>query len=694
MKSNYVLFVTFYLVACISAMSMAFEKYGDYMGFYTCNRQIKTSVTFCGKSSNYYCLCTNKNSLATYAGCLTHNHRNSTKQLEKLVSFCKRYGGVDVEEHWFDNAYQNFVENSKTASEISNFTKSVPLTVPFKFEDSQLDLFAKAYKQYLNNHDDSVYYGGSLLAYWLLIMILYGVVHWTKYLFPGFASKLTCTPVNIWRRYISMPATFRRKKCQEQRLLMFFDFLVPSRLETIVIALFYGLTILVNAIRTGYVENDPFLGDRYEAKLRYVADRTGIIPTVMMPLIFLFGGRNNFFQWLTGMNYNVFMTYHRHVARVMFALVVIHAACYSVIFVKVREDYSGNMKATYMIWGTIATVAGGMILFSGMLYIRRRWYEMFLFVHIVLAAIYIAGTWLHVADYGYLCFVYPAIAVWCFDRVVRIGRLISFGFPQADIELLQNNTLKIIIPKPNYWKAIPGGHGFIHFIKPSCFWQSHPFTFVESPNGQNIVLYCKVKGGVTHSLHRMLINMPGRSSKSRVTLEGPYGESTPAKYADTAVFIAGGNGIPGIYSEVTDIAKGLSSESKKVIKLIWVVKDYTSMTWFLNKLEHLNELNIQTTIYITRKKVTNFESDKKVETSTDDETESIKSILPNISFKEGRPMIGDIVSNEIHESIGSVAFVACGHPAMVDEIRYFACQNIGNPENKRVDFYEQLQVWA
>lgn len=84
-----------------------------------------------------------------------------------------------------------------------------------------------------------------------------------------------------------MPATFRRKKCQEQRLLMFFDFLVPSRLETIVIALFYGLTILVNAIRTGYVENDPFLGDRYEAKLRYVADRTGIIPTVMMPLIFL-----------------------------------------------------------------------------------------------------------------------------------------------------------------------------------------------------------------------------------------------------------------------------------------------------------------------------------------------------------------------------------------------------------------------
>ena len=676
-------------------MSMAFEKYGDYMGFYTCNRQIKTSVTFCGKSSGYPCLCTDANSLATYAGCLTHNNRNSTRQLEKLVSFCKRYGGVTVEENWFEDAYENFIVNSKTASEISNFSKSVPLTAPFRFGDQELDLFAEAYKQYLNNYDDSVYYGGSLLGYWLLVMIIYGVVHWTKFLFPGFTKKLTYRPINVWRKYISMPATFGKKKSQEQRIFGYFDFLIPSRIETIVIALFYGLTILVNAIRTGYVDNDPFLGDKYNAQIRYVADRTGIIPTVMMPLIFLFGGRNNFFQWLTGMNFNTFMTYHRHVARVMFALVVVHAACYSVIFVRVREDYAGNMKATYMIWGTIATVAGGILLFLGILYIRRRWYEIFMLIHIVMAAIYIAGTWLHVADYGYLCFVYPAIAVWCFDRIVRISRLIAFGFPEANIELLQDNTLKVIIPKPSYWKPIPGGHGFIHFFKPSCFWQSHPFTLVESPNGQNIMLYCKVKGGITHSLYQMLMNIPGRNAKIRVTLEGPYGEPTPAKYADTAVFIAGGNGIPGIYSELTHIAEGLLLESKKKLKLIWIVKDYTSITWFLNKLEYLNESNIETTIYFTRQNSNSFNDDKKSDAgSTDNEMESIRTILSNVEFKEGRPIIGDIVLEEIQVSSGPVAVVACGHPAMVDEVRYSVCQNIENPERKRIDFYEQLQVWS
>ena len=60
-----------------------------------------------------------------------------------------------------------------------------------------------------------------------------------------------------------------------------------------------------------------------------------------------------------------------------------------------------------------------------------------------MAALYIAGTWVHVEPFGYVWFVYPAVAVWCFDRLVRIGRLIAFGFPKAEITLLANDTLKL-----------------------------------------------------------------------------------------------------------------------------------------------------------------------------------------------------------------------------------------------------------
>ena len=114
---------------------------------------------------------------------------------------------------------------------------------------------------------------------------------------------------------------------------------------------------------------------------------------------------------------------------------------------------------------------------------------------------------------------------------------------------MANETLKVVIPKPRHWKSVPGGHAFIHFIRPTCFWQNHPFTFVESPDGKSILVYCKVKGGITHSLYRYLSNNPGQTASIRVGVEGPYGEPTPARYADTAVFVAGG-GIPGIYSKL------------------------------------------------------------------------------------------------------------------------------------------------
>ena len=52
-----------------------------------------------------------------------------------------------------------------------------------------------------------------------------------------------------------------------------------------------------------------------------------------------------------------------------------------------------------------------------------------------------------------------------------------------------------------------------------------------------------------------------------------------------------------------------------------------------------------------------------------------------------------IVKEEVAESLGSTAFITCGHPVMVDDLRYAVSQNLDNG-GKRVDFFEQLQVWA
>lgn len=68
--------------------------------------------------------------------------------------------------------------------------------------------------------------------------------------------------------------------------------------------------------------------------------------------------------------------------------------------------------------------------------------------------------------------------------------------------------------------------------------------------------------------------------------------------------------------------------------------------------------------------------------------------LPHVNFKEGRPIIMDLVKREMEESAGSVAYVTCGHPVMVDEVRYSCAHSLQESKGKRVDFFEQLQVWT
>ena len=704
----YFLSWVFFATSVKAGKNAKFQLYGDITYFYTCNLQISLSVSYCATPYNATCLCANKNALATYAGCLAFDNRNTTTAVNYMMNYCEENGNVTVEKDWYEKSYQYFLSNAKTEKEIPNFNKTIPINVPFKLDEAQMQLYQEGYNHFMGNYDDSLYYGVGALGYWLLIMLFGAIFHWSKFLFPSLTKKLTFKPINLWREYVSMPATFRKKKAEEFRFLKIFDSLIPTRFESIVIFFYYVYTIVTHAINMEALDNDPVFDSKYNAQIRYCADRTGITATIVMPLVFLYAGRNNFLQWLTGWQYQTFVAYHRHTARVMFYLVVIHAVLFTVAL---ADYYSTDVKETYLIWGIIATIAGGIILVQAMLFFRRRWYEIFLFIHIVLAALWVAGAWIHVEELGYIWFVYPTVAVWCFDRAVRIGRLIVFGFPKAQVTLMANETLKVVIPKPRHWKSVPGGHAFIHFIRPTCFWQNHPFTFVESPDGKSILVYCKVKGGITHSLYRYLSNNPGQTASIRVGVEGPYGEPTPARYADTAVFVAGGNGIPGIYSEVTDMASRMPKETKTVIKLYWIIREYKSLEWFRDELMELANTNIETTVYVTKPELCCSSTDDgsddagskkeyvahEIKAEGDESSqgpESIRSRLCHVTFKEGRPCIKDMVETNLHESNGSVAFVSCGHPAMVDELRYFCSKNVDNSEKKRVDFYEQVQVWT
>lgn len=708
-----------------------FHKYGqELIAFSGCNYQISRVASFCKPHGRWggddtKCFCENPNALATISHCYKYGY---PKLVDSFIQICQQRGNVTLTHQDIENAHEMYLTKARAVDHRK------PIDFPAKLNESTILLYKNSYDQFLGNYDRSVDYGGYLVMYWGVVFAIAALGNWSKYFFAPAFKQLTGPFSNWFRKTISLPATYGNKKTDEKKFLCVLDLLVPTRAESLILSTFLGLATFLEFHKIQYFEGDPIFRHKGQALMRYFAVRSSIITSSMMPLLILFGGRNNFLQWVTRWDYSTFITLHRWLSRLVVLLVAVHTVFYTFYF----GPESWVLREGYVLWGIAAFVSGLAILVQGLLVLRRWHYELFLLLHIALAAVFIGGAWVHVNDLYCEWFYYASSCVWLFDRLVRIGRLYSFGFPKAEVHLLADETLKLIVPKPAHWETIPGGHAFIHFLRPACFWQSHPFTYTISTEDSNlIILFMKVKEGVTASLYRSLLKSPLKKAFIRVAIEGSYGEKTPAKRYDSSVFVAGGNGIPGIYAEVLDLVKPVRHSSQK-LELIWVVREYKSILWFYDELLSLRDTGISTTVYVTRPKShegleefalrfgadslpikgpvdktsllaanqspqlygTNGES-PLISESTElsrirgkDTITRIRTELNHIHFKEGRPPINNIVRSALKESSGSSCFVTCGHPVMVDELRAAVVNNIDNEYGKRVDYFEQLQVWA
>ena len=164
----------------------------------------------------------------------------------------------------------------------------------------------------------------------------------------------------------------------------------------------------------------------------------------------------------------------------MFLDAVIHSAAYT-NYTLLYQTYKRSKTSTLLeVWCRCnylgswldVNISGG---------IRRHYYETFLFMHIVLGALFFYACWQHVMTISGIEWVYAAIAIWVVDRLVRIVRLCFLGFPKAQITLIGEDLIRVTVPKSaKFWKAKPGQYVFLSFLHPLCFRQSHPFTVMDS----------------------------------------------------------------------------------------------------------------------------------------------------------------------------------------------------------------------
>lgn len=700
----------FWLVAMVAAKPLKYAEYGvGGETVYACTMYFDGTATFCSDLDAYLCFCTDQNAMASVAGCFGVQDRNTSEVYDYFVYFCNLYYLTSLNRANVSDAYSYYLANAMDTSDMSDFNATMVINYPIKADSDLVILLEKSYKAFLGTYDNSLYYGAGAIGYWGVIALIATFVHWTSILIPSSRNFFNGTYSYLLRKYITLPAL--RKRRMVSKRVYIFEFLVPSRLESLVVFAFFWVLLGMNAADIYYVTNDMVFMNRRIAITRYISIRTAVIACMLVPLLVLFGGRNNFLQYLTGWNSTTMMVYHRWIARMVVVMAFVHSVGYTVYYI-LEGEYKDQMETQpYIQWGIVSSICAALICFQGLLFLRRRWYEVFLVIHIVLAVFFIVGLWFHLYDLGYSMLVYATIAVWLFDRLVRVIRIASFGFKPAEISLLADETLRVEVPRPSHWKPTAGGHAWLHFCHGFRFWQAHPFTFVNSVDKENtVVFYCKVKKGMTKSIYNKLEKSPGRKTVMRVAVEGPYGKPSPVAKHSSAVFVAGGSGIPGIYSEVVQLAK----TNIPLLKLVWILREVKSVTWFSDELHALKDSKVQTTIYITRPEIdlpdqeTEESSQDLIKASSryNEDTEKKEDLekplefllrakrqFPQIEFKTGRPDLKELVKAEIAKSISSVAFTTCGHPVLVDDLRYRVVELLDTTV-KRVDFYEQLQIWA
>lgn len=268
-----------------------------------------------------------------------------------------------------------------------------------------------------------------------------------------------------------------------------------------------------------------FPDDPHHEVLVYVTNRLGVLSFANMPLIYLYAGRNNILLLLTDWSHATFILLHRWFAYIATLQAVLHSAIYLHIYVA-EGQHASESKLPYWYWGIIATLGMTILLPTSIKPVRDLVYESFLVWHIALSVLVLVGCYLHIYDrfehqWGYEVWIFAAIAVWGFDRILRLLRLARNGICTAEISVIDEDYIRI-----NIRGVVATGHVYLYFPALTWrIWENHPFSVAST---------------LLPSLEHKIDELPGKDLERNG--EGSYRNSDEKITATSQIF---GYGIEG-----------------------------------------------------------------------------------------------------------------------------------------------------
>lgn len=566
------------------------------------------------------------------------------------------------------------------------YDDTAKLTFPVKVNKTLRSRYGDAYHYYNTNLDKSNIYGATICLYFFIVGFL--AVCFRFFDLSGinrilFKYKI----VNYFRGYCTLP-TLNSSHAAYFTYASIINGLLPTRLESLVIA---GYVVLNTVLLSVFYDIDPY-NIVFESKslqyARLVGDRSGIIAIAHLPLIILLSSRNSFLEFLTGFKYTTAIALHKWIGRGMVIDVCVHSIAYTT-YALLSNSFTMSQKELYWRFGVCGTAVTICLCFFSLGVVRKHRYETFLYTHIILAVLFFYFSWKHLERIGWKNWIYVSLAVWIIERITRVIRILHFGLATANLELISDDLLRMTIPKPdkNNWKASPGQYVFLYFMHRSIFWQSHPFTVIDS-NDRELLVVIRAKKGATGALMKELKKDGRKSTNIKVCVEGPYGSIAPLKRFEKVLLLCGGSGLPGPLAHAIQLGDMLKPNGKKTIEMIVTVRGLDILQAYKSELLKLQRLSINLQFFLTESATTA----KYGSTSSNDQNAIIKRLEKFATFHKGRPAITQIIDTYVANS-GSLAIVSCGPPIFVDNVRDVTAKTIVNNPTRPIEYFEEYQCW-
>ncbi|KAL7897248.1 ferric reductase like transmembrane component domain-containing protein [Trichoderma sp. SZMC 28014] len=433
---------------------------------------------------------------------------------------------------------------------------------------------------------------------------------------PAGKSRLFVSMYSWIRKNLIIPSTLPPYRRQP-----LFGCTIPTRIEVFIVGSYWVVSFILCCVNYRGFNGNLYWSNVAPQIWRYIADRAGIMAYSNLPLMWMFSGRNNIFIWLTGWQFSTFNLFHRHIARIATLQAIFHSIAYTAFYFTSGDavDYRESFHEAWWCLGVVATISMSFIVFFSFSWFRRKIYESFLLIHIILSVVLIVALFHHTSifDGEYNPYLWPLVAIWSFDRFLRIVRVVycnlhvrlrkkalqrsvaAISYDQdANIVRIQINT---------HVKPKPGQHYYLYQPFRFTGWENHPFTLAYwsqsteetvqiqggSPTTNNAInppsrihavagdeyilsFWIRPYDGWTRRLRDMCLKSISTSKLSAVSretllLEGPYGMAEPLWAFDEVLLIAGGSGIAAMIPYILDhVSRAVAGQTRiRGLTLVW-----------------------------------------------------------------------------------------------------------------------------